>query len=118
MNGPRLKKVLLAYLAALLTAGLLLRFGLAFLTDRPALGPELILAVTGTLTVVSFVAVFIAELIALRHFAFYCGAGALIGAAIGFVFRIAPELPWLGACIGCVAGWIYWRIAGRTAGLA
>jgi hypothetical protein len=76
----------------------------------------------------SFVAILIAEMLSLRSVLYYALAGALIGALAyfmtdiaarisgrGTVVPITQELQWLTAA-GIVAGFVYWLVAGRSAG--
>ncbi len=76
----------------------------------------------------SFVAILIAEIFSLRSLLYYALAGGLIGAlayfmtdvsartqGAGTVAPLLQELQWLVAA-GIVAGFVYWLIAGRSAG--
>ncbi len=76
----------------------------------------------------SFIAILIAEMFSLRSVLYYALAGGLIGALAyfmtdmasrmagrGTVVPITQELQWLTAA-GIVAGFVYWLIAGRSAG--
>ena len=76
----------------------------------------------------SFIAILIAEMLSLRSVLYYTLGGALIGALAyfmsdvsaritgrGTVVPITQELQWLTAA-GIVAGFVFWLIAGRSAG--
>jgi len=76
----------------------------------------------------SFVAILIAEMFSLRSVLYYGLGGALIGALAyfmsdvtarvagqGTVVPITQELQWLTAA-GIIAGFVYWALAGRSAG--
>lgn len=76
----------------------------------------------------SFIVIMIAEMFSLRSVLYYALAGALIGALAyfmtdiaariagkGTVVPITQELRWLTAA-GIIAGFVYWLIAGRSAG--
>lgn len=76
----------------------------------------------------SFVAILIAEMFSLRSVLYYALGGALIGALAyfmsdvtarvagqGTVVPITQELQWLTAA-GIIAGFVYWALAGRSAG--
>lgn len=77
----------------------------------------------------SSVAILIAEILSLRSALYYALAGPLIGALAYFMSDVAArvsgkgtvvpftqELQWL-AVAGIVGGFIYWLIAGRSAGM-
>jgi len=76
----------------------------------------------------SFIAILIAEMLSLRSLVFYAIAGGLIGAVsyfmtdigarmqgAGTVAPLMQELQWL-TVAGIIAGFVYWAIAGRSAG--
>lgn len=51
-----------------------------------------------------------------RHPLVYAAAGAAAGLGLGALFAMERWFLWAGLVIGTVAGLLYWRVAGRTAG--
>jgi len=133
---PLLRLILLiplGFIAACLAAGLFL-VAAAFGVGRGGAGPEsawalLVLAGgvaawAGALACVpAAVAIFLAEAFGWRSMLFYLLLGAGLGLAVRLLFHPAGAVvsatdAQLFAATGAVAGFTYWGIAGRHAGLA
>ena len=124
----------LAFLAACLAAGAFLVLALAGGAEgwRQAaayddegllvvLGSVAAIVVAAVVAIPAFVVIILAELFRWRSVFFYLIASALIGLAIGLVQvdRVEPQrenAAALLAAVGAIGGFVYWLIAGRSAG--
>lgn len=124
----------LAFLTACLAAGAFLVLALsggaegwrqAAAVDEQGLlvvlGSVAAIIVAAIVAIPAFVVIILAELFRWRSVFFYLIAGALIGLAIGLVQvdRMEPHrenAAALLAAVGAVGGFVYWLIAGRSAG--
>lgn len=123
-----------AFLAACLAAGAFLVLALsggadgwreAAAVERDGLlvafGAGAALIIAAVVAVPAFIVILLAEFFRWRSVFFYLIAGALIGLAVG-VLPADQATAWaenagaLLAAIGAVGGFIYWLIAGRSAG--
>lgn len=131
----------IAFLVSCMVAAFVVAYGLVApeLSDMAKGSPEyflVLLFLGGAAGVVtpfyvfapSFIVIFIAEMFSLRSVLYYALCGALIGAlayflsdvgariqGAGTVAPITRELQFLTAA-GIVSGFVYWLIAGRSAG--
>lgn len=131
--------VAFAFLLACMAAALTVAYGLLGpeLSDLSMGSPEyfLILLLLGsaagavTLFYVfapSFLVILIAEIFSLRSVLYYALCGALVGALAYFLSDMGVDVPGAGAPLtrelqfltagGIVGGFVYWLIAGRSAG--
>ena len=124
----------LAFLAACLAAGAFLVLALAGGAEgwREAaaydeqgmlvvLGGAAALIVAAVVAIPAFVVIILAELFGWRSVFFYLIAGVLIGLAVGLLpaEQMDPQGDNAGAllaAVGAVGGFVYWLIAGRSAG--
>lgn len=73
------------------------------------------MVVTMVLAVPALLIVVVAEVMRIRDLIYFAALSAFFGTGLGVLFQ-KRELVIAGFIFGLLAGWIYWRIAGRHTG--
>ena len=110
----RLAWIAAGYLLASVASGI----AVALALRSPGLAGVVTLMIAVYALAPALVAILVGEIKPIRHLGYYVVVGTIIGVGLPVVTLRAGDffLPAAGLCFGPVAGWIYWRIAGRHAG--
>lgn len=111
-------RIAAAYLAVSLSSGLVVALSTAW--NHFADAPLICALVTAYAFVPALAAIVIAERRSISRYGYYGGVGAALGAVLPWA-ALGRHAEWslslFGLALGPAAGWIYWRIAGRHAGV-